>query len=669
MEETTTAAAARRYRFFAGKGGVGKTTCAAAAALGLAEGAENTEDRGTERRVLVASTDPAHSLGDALGRRLGPDPRPVPIRGKTGGAALWAVELSGERAFSRWLAPRRQSLRTAALRGTYLDEEDVDRLLALSPPGIDEIAALLDLERAAGETGCTEVVVDTAPTAHTLRLLATPEVLAGIAALLAGLQEKHRLLARHFGKAGAYQPDAVDRALEEIEAEGRDLAALLADAERTRFVWLLLPEALSLAEARDGVAALDAAGIALAEIVVNRVTPPTPPGNLQDERRREELRVIAEAAAAFPGRPLRFLPALDREPRGTPALRRVARALLDPEGGRELLGEPRLATGRARTARPRRRQRGARPKWPGVLAPPGSRLLLFGGKGGVGKTTCAAAAALALAGERPDERLLLLSTDPAHSLGDLLDVPLGDNVRQLPEGPPNLWARELDAERALEHWSADRPDRREAVAGLLAAFFGPPEGGDVVAEISESLSGVTPSGLDELMAVLALAEAVESYDRVVVDLAPTGHALRLLEMPALALTWDRALLGLLLKYREAVRPGVLAAELVELSRTLTRLSELLADPLGTRFIAVARAAELPRRETVRLIKALAGMGMQTAALVINAVEGNSADPELRRLAALAPGGSAILLAPALYPPPRGIAALTAWGRSWRQGVP
>jgi arsenite-transporting ATPase len=287
----------------------------------------------------------------------------------------------------------------------------------------------------------------------------------------------------------------------------------------------------------------------------------------------------------------------------------------------------------------------------------------------VGKTTCAAAAALALAGERPDKRLLLLSTDPAHSLGDVLDVPLGDDASQLPHGPPNLWARELDAERALEHWSGDRPDRREAIEGLLAAFFGPPEEGEAISEISESLSGATPSGLDELMAVLALAEAVESYDRVVVDLAPTGHALRLLEMPALALTWDRALLALLLKYREAVRPGVLAAELVELSRTLTRLSELLADPLGTRFIAVARAAELPRRETVRLIKALAGMGMQTAALVINALESNSADPELRRLAALAPGGSAILLAPALYPPPRGIAALTAWGRSWRQGVP
>jgi arsenite-transporting ATPase len=662
----TTAAAARRYRFFAGKGGVGKTTCAAAAALALAE---NTEDRETERRVLVASTDPAHSLGDALGRRLGPDPRPVPLRRDTGGA-LWAVELSGERAFSRWLAPRRPSLRTAALRGTYLDEEDVDRLLALSPPGIDEIAALLDLERAAGETGCTEVVVDTAPTAHTLRLLATPEVLAGIAALLAGLQEKHHLLARHFGSS--YQPDAVDRALGEIEGEGRDLAALLADARRTRFVWLLLPEALSLAEACDGVAALDAAGIALEEIVVNRVTPPTTPGNLQGERRREELRVIAETAAAFPGRPLRLLPALDREPRGTPALRRMARALADPEGGRELLGEPRLATGRARTARPRRRQRGAQPKWPGVLAPPGSRLLLFGGKGGVGKTTCAATAALALAGERPDERLLLLSTDPAHSLGDVLDVPLGDDARQLPHGPLNLGARELDAERALERWSEDRPDRREAIEGLLAAFFGPPEGGTAVAEISGSLSGVTPSGLDELMAVLALAEAVESYDRVVVDLAPTGHALRLLEMPALALTWDRALLGLLLKYREAVRPGVLAAELVELSRSLTRFSELLADPLGTRFIAVGRAAELPRRETARLLTALAGMGIQAAALVINAVEGNmgdAADPELRRLAALAPGGSAILLAPAQFPPPRGLAALTAWGRSWRQGVP
>ena len=527
------------------------------------------------------------------------------------------------------------------------------------------------------------MVVDTAPTAHTLRLVATPEVLTRIATLLDSLQEKHRQIAQHFGSG--YHPDRVDAALDEIEDEGRGLAALLADRERTRFLWLLLPEALSLAEAKDGVAALQAAGIAVDEVIVNRVTPPGDLCASCGERRRAELTVIAAAAAAFPDYRLRLLPALGREPRGVAGLRRMGKALADPSAGQDLLVEP-VEPSKPSKKTPIRRQSSRpsrRPEWPGLLAPPGVRLLLFGGKGGVGKTTCAATAALALAAERPEERLLLLSTDPAHSLGDVLDVPLADDLRQLPHGPPNLWARELDAVRALERWGEDSGDessgdRREAIEGLLAAFFGPPGDREARAEIAEPLSGVTPSGLDELMAILALADALfgDAYDLVVVDLAPTGHALRLLEMPALALTWDRALLALLLKYREAVRPGVLAAELVELSRTLNRLAALLADPGRTRFVPVARAAELPRRETARLLAALKRLGIATAPLLVNAVAAAGCDRceerkdaeerELDRLRALVPSRSAILLAPAFYPPPRGIAALADWGRSWRR---
>ncbi|HZF12555.1 MAG TPA: ArsA family ATPase [Thermoanaerobaculia bacterium] len=689
----------RSYRFFAGKGGVGKTTCAAAEALVLSDRMDRAKARKSAGRVLVASTDPAHSLGDALDRRLGPDPRPVPTRAGERGKrrALWAVELSGERAFSRWLEPRRAALCTAALRGTYLDEADVERLLALTPPGIDEIAALLDLERAAREAQCSEVVVDTAPTAHTLRLLATPEVLGRIAALLDELQEKHRRLARRFG---VYRSDRVDAALAEIEAEGRDLAARLADRARTRFVWVLLPEALSLAEARDGVTALATAGIEVAEIVVNRVTPEGDLCPLCRARREEELRVIEEIAEAFPGIPLRLLPAFDQEPRGLAALRKVGRALrnrkgvLAPSAGGDRGGlravlelalravdRPalRAQTGCAPSSPapvPSRRPLPRQPDWPGLLAPPGTRLLFFGGKGGVGKTTCATAAALLLARERPGQRLLLLSTDPAHSLGDVLDVRLGDEAKQLPRGPQNLWARELDAARAFKRWSGGR---REAIQGLLDAFFSASGTAEGTVQGEEIFPGVTPAGLDELMAVSALADAVfgegeEVFDRVVVDMAPTGHALRLLEMPALALTWDRALLALLLKYREAVHPGPLAAALVELSRSLTQLAELLKDPVRTRFVPVARAGELPRRETARLIAALDRQGIGVAALVLNAVLpggcarcGEAAGRrEQERLVSLMQGRSAILLAPALFPPPRGGGALIDWGRSWQR---
>ncbi|RPH54022.1 hypothetical protein EHM82_07480, partial [bacterium] len=144
-------------RAFGGKGGVGKTTLAAAAALAAAE---------SGRHVLVLSTDPAHSLGDALGARLGPDPSRIPTRR----GILEAAELQASRALSRFLDEHRTDLRTLADRGTWLDAGDVDRLLGLTLPGADELAGLLELSRLSLETQADEVVVDTAPTAHTLRL-------------------------------------------------------------------------------------------------------------------------------------------------------------------------------------------------------------------------------------------------------------------------------------------------------------------------------------------------------------------------------------------------------------------------------------------------------------------------------------------------------------------
>ena len=250
-----------------------------------------------------------------------------------------------------------------------------------------------------------------------------------------------------------------------------------------------------------------------------------------------------------------------------------------------------------------RRERARDLEWLDELAPAGVQLLFFGGKGGVGKTTCSAAVALALAERRPEARVLLLSTDPAHSLADVLEVPLGDDERAVPALPrgcaPGSWTPGAPS-RA---WRDRAPGRASSEAA--AARFDAQDGGGV-----QDLLDLTPPGIDELIAVSSLLDAVfdrgaePAYDLVVVDTAPTGHALRLLEMPELALSWDHYLLSLLLKYREAVGLGDLAAELVELSRSLKRLEALLRDPARARFVAVTRAAELPRRETVRLLRSL-----------------------------------------------------------------
>lgn len=554
------------------------------------------------------------------------------------------------RALSGWLEERRATLRRIAERGTYLDEEDVDRLLGLSLPGADELVALLELPRLARQSAAEQVVVDTAPTAHTLRLLQMPELLRRFAGVLDALEERHRALEESFG--GAHRADRADELIAELETQGREMSELLRDPERASFSWVLLPETLAIAETQDALHALYQAGIPVREIIVNRVTPARAGAcaSCQAKRRAEAL-AIKEIQALFGDRTLRFLPELDKEPRGPAALRRVAKALTEPSRGAKLLER------RAEARSPARRRRAGE----GVtgLAPATLRLLLFGGKGGVGKTTCAAATALSLA--EAGRSVLLLSTDPAHSLADVLAAPLGDDERQIPGAPPILRARELDAAAAFEAW---RSRHRDELGGALGAFAG--ESGDAV----ERLLEITPPGLDELVALATILDASEEDGELtVVDTAPTGHALRLLEAPELALEWDRALLSLLLKYRDAVGLGPLAAQLVELSKSLKRLLALLRDPARTRFVIVTRAGELPRRETLRLLDELRRLSIGVPAVVVNAVAtcgcAGEQDPK-REVSRLRKGckGCAIMTAPAVFPPPRGTEALAEWARTW-----
>jgi arsenite-transporting ATPase len=658
-----------RFEFVGGKGGVGKTTTAAALALAAA---------GAGRRTLLLSTDPAHSLGDALGRRVGARVTRVPGPG----AALDALELDADRALARWLRARVEALRLIAERGTYLDDADLDRFLGLGFPGVDELAGLLEMARLAEAGSYEAVVIDTAPTGHTLRLLGVPETLGRIAAVLDEMLAKHHFLLTRL--SGGDRRDAADRLVDEIAAEAARLAALVRDRQRARFRWIVLPEMLAVEEGRDAVQALEATGVAVDEIVVNRVTGRDARRPGPDHARLDaEARAIAAVRSAFGDRRIRLVPEQPVEPRGLTALRSFARTL--GRGGRTPSGSALRAA-----AAPRRRTRpgrGAAPPafWTPLLAPPGLRLLLFAGKGGVGKSTCAAAAALALADEAPSRRVLLLSTDPAHSLGDVLAAAVGDEARTVPGAPAALAVRELDARRMF----ARRRERyRAAVDALFDAIRGKSRL-DVAFDraVARDLLDLAPGGLDELCALLAVTEALfpaaapaASHDLVVVDTAPTGHTLRLLALPELALEWVRALLTTLLKYRQVLGLGALAEDLVDLSRGLRQLQALLTDARQARVVVVTRAAALPRLETRRLLRRLDALGLAVSALVVNALappdrggagRARAEAAELTRLRAMAgrrTGRVPLLLAPAVAPPPRGVRALDVWARTWARAA-
>jgi arsenite-transporting ATPase len=430
---------------------------------------------------------------------------------------------------------------------------------------------------------------------------------------------------------------------------------------------------MSLAEAEDGIATLERSGIRVNSVVINRLIPDGPPCPICDRRRLSERRVLDLIRRRFATRRTVYIvPAQTSEPRGASALKTIGQPLLSrrPAAGRaskrplpvKLQKEIALSVPKDVPANP--------PETLEVFRE--AKLLFFGGKGGVGKTTAAGAVALRLARAEPGRPVLLLSTDPAHSIGDVFGEPAGDRPALVRGGPPNLYIRELDAAAAL----VSRRAGIEAALNEIGAAFGAAEislatGGRGAAELID----LAPPGIDELFGLISVVEAREEYPLIVMDTAPTGHALRLLEMPDAAREWVQVLLRMLLKYRSLVRPGQLAQELVDLSKSIRRLQELLRNPTDTRFIVVTRAAAVPRIETDRLLGRLRRLRLAAPAVIVNALTlapgrcprcRTIATAEQRELKLMGARRRqcVIIQTPLAAPPPRGPGALDRWASAW-----
>jgi len=647
------------FLFYGGKGGVGKTTCAAAHAVAAAR---------TGSRVFVVSTDPAHSLGDALAVRLSSRVTTIAVGSRATGSMLQAAELDAPRAFGRWLRQHRPALGDIVEHGTWLDRDDVEALLGLSLPGIDELAGILEIVRLASSR-YDLIVVDTAPTGHMLRLLAAPETVGTVADVLDVLQQEHRVIREQLARVR--RPEAADRLIALLAEQAADTRALLRDPARSTVHWVMLPEELSLAETGDALAVLDAAGIPVRSLVVNCVTPDGPPCRMCDGRRAAERQVLDRvahlAARRKPKLVLHLLSTRVREPRGVNVLAQLSRSLLTP------FVAARASHGRAvkKTIRPVSKRAGRELSIP---LPVGAKLLFLGGKGGVGKTTAAAVVAMRLARDEPRKQVLLISTDPAHSLADVFDHPLGDEPVRIPHGPPNLHVRELDATRAL---AARRGDLEAALEQIGAAAGA---GLALSGGAASGLIDLAPPGIDELFGLVSILEPGPlPYDLIVIDTAPTGHALRLLEMPEIAREWVGVLLRVLLKYRDLVRPGRLATELVDISKSIRAVQALMRDPRRAHFLVVSRAAVLPRLETERLLDRLRRLHLDVPLLIVNALtvapgrcvhcRATAAAerrelPRLKRVCRRRFPECAIIQTPLIAPPPRGVAALERWARDW-----
>ena len=286
-DETKTGMAApsflddRRLRlvFFGGKGGVGKTTSAAATALRYAR-------RNPHNTFLLVSTDPAHSLADSLADLTLPK-------------NLESIELDARQCIAGFKKKHDGDLREIAVRGTFLDDEDISRFLDLSLPGLDELMAFLEISRWIQDGTYDRIVVDTAPTGHTLRLLAMPELIKKWLDALDALLAKHRYMKQLF--SGAYSKDELDEFLLDLSDSVKQMEALIEDPARCRFVPVMLAEVLSIHETLTLLHELHQSKILVTDIAVNRLYPENSCEVCSDRRARQlrEIRHFPEKLSEY----------------------------------------------------------------------------------------------------------------------------------------------------------------------------------------------------------------------------------------------------------------------------------------------------------------------------------------------------------------------------------
>lgn len=262
-----------------------------------------------------------------------------------------------------------------------------------------------------------------------------------------------------------------------------------------------------------------------------------------------------------------------------------------------------------------------------------SRLLLFGGKGGVGKTTTSSATAVWLADS--GLRVLLVSSDPAHSTSDSLDVTLG-SVPTPVEGVPGLFGLEMDPEAKLSNLLPKVGDAMNNMSGGKGGFGG--MGGlgmmldsNAKQEFEDMKSDVKTAdmilpGLDEALAFDELLKHMENptWDVVVFDTAPTGHTLRFLSLPELIEAWSGRLLRLM-RVSGGIRSmlfgrkesDAMKEELERFRRRVLHVRRVLSDEATTSFTLVTIPERMGINETLRAHESLVEYGLPIGGCLVN----------------------------------------------------
>ena len=554
-----------QFLFFSGKGGVGKTSMACATAVRKA-------DEGL--RILIVTTDPASNLADVFEQPIGHKITPI-----EGVANLWAMEIDPDRAMEEYkdraLAPVRELFPPEVVR---VMEEQMSSPCTAEVAAFDRFTEFIALSGSEPER-FDVVIFDTAPTGHTLRLLELPA------------EWSHTIEQAAQGSGQTCIGPAA--AIQEQKAKYDWALAAMRDATQTRFIFVLQPEATAIKETRRAIEELSKLGIGSFEIIVNGVLPAQETANpFFAERLRMQNGYLDRIRSELPV-PARHMPLFDGEIKGVVRLRRVAEGLFDGKPGYRWTDGGQSTEGVVSSSR-----NGATPSE--VLArilPKGERrTLFFAGKGGVGKTVLSCVTAVWLA--RKGFRALLLTTDPAAHIGDVLEVPVGDAPAAVP-GVGNLWAAKIDAKASAEAYKA-------RILADARRRGRPPEALKVMAEELDSPCTEEMAAFDEFIRYASM----DGWDVIVFDTAPTGHTLRLLELP---IDWSAQL-------NVKVFASVDAAAADEAVRQrFARVIDRMRDPAQSTLAFVMYPESTPIVEAYRASEELKSVGIPTGLVVANQV--------------------------------------------------
>ncbi len=519
-----------RYLFFTGKGGVGKTSLSCATGLALAEAG---------KRVLIVSTDPASNLDEVLGATLGQSPTAVP--GTTG---LFALNIDPEAAArdyrERMVTPYRGILPPAAIASM---EEQFSGACTVEIAAFDEFSKLLGHPESTAEFD--HVIFDTAPTGHTLRLLTLPSAWS-------------EFIADSTGGGSCLGPLA---GLEEQKVLYAATVQRLSDPAQTAVVLVSRPDTAALREAERTRVELAELGVSNLRLALNGVFKndgsSDPIARAMHERGASALAVMPAGLARLPGSVTPFLP------RGTVGL----------DALRLLVSENAAQKPDSATISPALGLPGSFRALVDELTQSGHGVIMTMGKGGVGKTTVAAAIAVELAAR--GFSVTLSTTDPAAHVAQTVGATL-----------PNLLLSRIDPEAEVARY------RQEVLAKASPALDQ-----NARAMLEEDLRSPCT---EEIAVFRAFARAVDGGKNgfVVLDTAPTGHTILLLDAAEAY-------------HREVSRTQG------EMPEAVTHLLPRLRDPAFTRVLVVTLPEATPVSEAERLQQDLVRAGIEPFAWVIN----------------------------------------------------